>query len=173
MKRSEIRKLPAFYDRYIEQVEDIEILKALENYDEIIDDEGLKNCQMLQDSTYDEGKWTIKEIFQHIIDTERIMAYRALCFARNDKNILAGFSEIEYAKEMRTEKKSIATLAIEFGLLRRANTHLFKEFPNVILKREGLIDKTSISVVSLGFVMVGHQKHHIRVLRERYFPLLD
>ncbi len=173
MKRSEIRKLSPFYDRYIEQVEDIEILKALENYDQIIDDEGLKNCQMLKGMTYAEDKWKVKELFQHIIDTERIMAYRALRFARNDKQVLPGFDENNYALEMRTEKKSVATLAIEFGLLRRANTLMFKEFPNVILKRRGIIDQTEISVLALGFVMVGHQKHHIKILKEKYFPLLD
>ncbi len=173
MKRSEIKVLPEFYDRYILQVEDIEILKALENYDSIIDDEGLQKCNMLQDEVYEDGKWTIKEIFQHIIDTERIMAYRALRIARYDKTPLAGFDENEYGKEMRMQHKSINTLAIEFNLLRRANTMMFKEFKNVILKRKGIASSTEISVLALGFMIVGHQKHHISVIKEKYFALLD
>ncbi|MEZ5008416.1 MAG: DinB family protein [Chitinophagales bacterium] len=173
MKRSEIRNIPPFYDTYINQVEDIDILRALENYDSIIDDEGLQKCNMLQDEVYEEGKWTVRDIFQHIIDTERIMAYRALRFARYDQTVLPGFDENHYAEFMRSENKSINTLAIEFNLLRRSNTLMFKEFQNVVLKRKGFVDKTQISVLALGFVIVGHQKHHIGVIKDKYFPLID
>lgn len=173
MKRSEIGQLPPFYDTYINQVEDIDILRALENYDALMDDESLQKCKMLGDAVYQEGKWTTRDIFQHIIDTERIMSYRALRFARNDKTVLAGFDENHYGDEMQSKHKSVNTLAIEFNLLRRANTMMFKEFKHEILRRKGFVNQTEISVLALGFVLVGHQKHHTRVIKEKYFPLLD
>lgn len=165
--------MPPFYEDYIWEVENVDILKALEAYDVIMEDDALQKCNMLQDAVYEEGKWTIKEIFQHIIDNERIFSYRALRFARLDKNVLPGYDQNLYIPQMRTDRKSVNTLAIEFNLLRRANIMLFKEFPNVLLKRTGFIDKVEISVLAIGFAMVGHQKHHANVIKERYFPLLD
>lgn len=120
------------------------------------------------DYRYAEGKWTIKDIIQHLIDTERIFAYRALRFARNDKTKLSGFEENDYVDEANAAKRSIQDLLTELAVVRQATLSLFKSFLNEELLRMGTASNNPISVRALGFVIIGHQNHHQRVFQERY-----
>ena len=120
------------------------------------------------DYRYAEGKWTIKDIIQHLIDTERIFAYRALRFARNDKTKLSGFEENDYVDEANAAKRSIQDLLTELDVVRQATLSLFKSFLNEELLRMGTASNNPISVRALGFVIIGHQNHHQRVFQERY-----
>ena len=120
------------------------------------------------DYRYAEGKWTIKDIIQHLIDSERIFAYRALRFARNDKTELPGFEENDYVDEAKANKRSIQQLLTELALVRQATLSLFQSFSEEELLRIGVASHNPISVRALGFVIIGHQNHHQRVFEERY-----
>lgn len=120
------------------------------------------------DFRYAEGKWTIKEIIQHVIDTERIFAYRALRISRNDQTPLPGFDENNYVNNTQANTRSIQDLLTELSAVRHSNIYLFKSFSNEQLERTGIASNTGISVRAIGFIMIGHQKHHQRVFEERY-----
>ncbi len=120
------------------------------------------------DYRYAEGKWTIKDIIQHLIDAERIFAYRALRFARNDQTPLASFEENDYVDEANAGKRSIQDLLTELAVVRQASLSMFKSFSEEELVRKGTASNNPMSVRALGFVIIGHQNHHQRVFQERY-----
>jgi len=120
------------------------------------------------DYRYAPGKWTIKDIIQHVMDTERIFAYRALRFSRNDKTPLPSFEEDDYANNTNSNSRSIQDLLTEFSALRHSNLLFYKSLSEEQLKRIGIASGNQISVRALGFVMIGHQKHHQKVFEERY-----
>ena len=120
------------------------------------------------DYRYAEGKWTIKDIILHLIDAERIFAYRALRFARNDKTALASFDENEYVEEAYANQRSIQDLLSELLVVRQATLALFKSFNEELLLRIGTASNNPMSVRAIGFVIIGHQNHHQRVFEERY-----
>lgn len=120
------------------------------------------------DYRYAEGKWTIKDILQHIIDTERIFAYRALRIARNDKTEMPGFDENEYAIEANGSSRSIQSLLTELAVVRQGTLSLFKSLSNQEFVRIGTASNNPVSVRALGFMVIGHQNHHQRIFEERY-----
>lgn len=120
------------------------------------------------DYRYAEGKWTIKDILQHLIDTERIFAYRALRFARYDKTELPGYDENAFAAAVDANKRSIQDLLTEFTLVRHSTIALFKSFTQENLMSTGIASGYTVSVRALGFVTIGHQNHHLKVFKERY-----
>ena len=120
------------------------------------------------DYRYAEGKWTIKDILQHLIDAERIFAYRALRFSRNDLTPLSSFDENEYVIEAKANRRSIQELLTELAVVRQATLSLFKTFSEEELLRIGTASSKPISVRALGFVIIGHQNHHQRFFEERY-----
>src|SRR5690606_257418 len=120
------------------------------------------------DYRYDVGKWTIKEIIQHLIDCERIFAYRALRFSRNDKTELPGFDENHYAANCEANQRHLKDLLMEFSLVRHSTLALFRSFSKETLQRKGRANQVEISVRALGFMIIGHQEHHKKVFQERY-----
>lgn len=120
------------------------------------------------DYRYAEGKWTIKEIIQHLIDCERIFAYRALRFSRNDQTPLASFEENDYALNTNANGRSIQELLTELSAVRHSNLLFYKSLSEEQLKRMGTASNIQISVRALGFTIIGHQKHHQKVFEERY-----
>lgn len=121
---------------------------------------------------YAEGKWTIKEVVGHILDTERIMTYRALRFARNDTKALTGFEEEDYVANAHFNDYSLTRYIDEFVWLRKANLMLFETFSEHELNRKGLIADRLISVRALLFIIAGHLNHHQNIIKERYLNLL-
>ncbi len=173
MKVKDIGVLPAFFDRYILMADaDIDVFTALKKYNpEAILNAILPDMKALGDEVYALGKWTIKQILQHCIDTERIMAYRALAFARGEAIGLPGFDENEYAINAYVDKVSLEELITEFSVLRNSTTLLFERFRTEDLLKKGTASGIQISPLALGFVMVGHLQHHVNVIKERYFVL--
>ena len=165
--------MPRFFDRYIHLVDNIPLLEALEKYgpEEIFSERG--RYEALGERVYAPGKWTVKDILQHCIDTERIMAYRALRFARNDSTALPGFDENLFADNTRAGARTLEDLMEEFSLIRKANIYQFRNFSSDMLQRSGISNETEISALALGFVIVGHAMHHQAILEQRYFPLLS
>ncbi|WP_152286078.1 DinB family protein [Flavicella marina] len=168
MKIKDLKFMPEFFDRYINLADaDIDLLEQLET---TIDIFKVIKPQLIkfQDYAYQPGKWTPKDLLQHCIDTERIQANRALAFARGDKNVIPGFDENSYAQNTTSNERSIDDLLEEFVEVRKATISLFKSFSDEMLFKDGMSFK-KISVLALGFVIVGHPIHHINILKERYF----
>ncbi len=117
---------------------------------------------------YAPEKWSIKEVFSHIIDTERIFCYRALCFARNDATELPGFEENDYAKTSQADARNILDILEEYAGVRQATISLFKSFDEEMLNRIGIASKNNLSVRAAGYIIAGHELHHLNVIKERY-----
>ncbi|NHM02000.1 DinB family protein [Flavobacterium difficile] len=117
---------------------------------------------------YEVGKWTPKDILQHIIDTERIFAYRALRFARFDLTNLPGYEENDYANSANATNRTIGDLIEEYKVVRLASIHLFKSFSEKMLLNIGLANNAPASVRALGFIIAGHEIHHVTIIKERY-----
>ncbi|MCX2481937.1 DinB family protein [Pedobacter sp. MR2016-24] len=120
------------------------------------------------DYAYAPGKWTIKEMTGHIIDTERILVYRLTAFARNEQAVLPGFEEDDYVANARFAERSLLSFTEEFSLLRKANLYLFRSLNETELNRAGTASGKPISVRALLFVIAGHMIHHTRIIKERY-----
>lgn len=117
---------------------------------------------------YAPGKWTLKEVLGHLIDDERIFAYRALCLARNETLPLPGFDENRYVAATRFEERSLAALLRDYRAVREATIAFFESLTEEEWLRTGIVNGYSASVRGLGFHLVGHELHHLRVIRERY-----
>lgn len=117
---------------------------------------------------YADGKWTIKELIQHIIDTERVFCYRALCFARNDKTPLPGFDQDIFVNNDNANDRNFEDLLDEMKTLRKSTIQLYKSFSNKALVRVGNASGNNMSVRALGLLFSGHQNHHVKILKERY-----
>ncbi|MCF0075165.1 DinB family protein [Dyadobacter sp. CY261] len=172
MKRSQIVPMPQFFDRYINLIEDIDLFEGFENYapDHVFAE--TQALAALGDRVYAEGKWSIKDILQHVIDNERIMAYRALRFSRNDKTQLPGYDEAILAANTIASHRTVNDLMDEFREVRRSTITLFRNMDQTMLTNPGNANNTEISALALAFVILGHPVHHMNVVRERYFPLL-
>jgi hypothetical protein len=168
MKKSDINQPPCYFDTYINKVEDIELIEALKQSITELDNLDIAAFEAKADYAYAEGKWTIKDIFQHLIDTERVMTYRALSYARNDIKQLPGFDENVYAKHVSTKKRSLKSLIAEYKLVHKSSIALFKSFDKKALKRKGIMFNSEMMVLGVGFILAGHQKHHLQVIKERY-----
>ncbi len=171
MKRSDIKFLPVYFDRYIMLVEDIELTDALAKYSPEILLAKREKLINAADKTYAPGKWTVKEIIQHLIDSERVFNYRSLRFARNDKTVLPGYEEDKFALESDANRRSVDDLLNEFSTLRKSTLDLFNSFDTEMLYREGICYDKNISVLALGFVMAGHLLHHTNVIEQKYLSL--
>ena len=121
-----------------------------------------------QDFAYAEGKWTTKELIQHIIDTERVFCYRALCFARNDKTPLPGFDQDLFVSNDNANDRNFIDLLDEMNTLRNSTIQLYKSFTEEALQRIGNASGNDMSVRALGYLFSGHQLHHLKVFKERY-----
>ena len=118
---------------------------------------------------YEEGKWHVKELLGHLCDAERIFSTRALRFARNDQTPLPGFEQNDYVPESNVEHRSVPDLLEEYALLRNATIKLFENLTPEMLQRQGTASGWPITVKAIGFVIVGHEKHHQNIFHERYF----
>lgn len=159
---------PGFFQRYISQVKEDDLKTAFKNqmpaaeiFLESINEE-------LSCKKYAEDKWTIKEVLQHMIDAERIFTYRALCFARGDQNVLPSFEENGYGLNSKANNRAWQNLVAEFVAVRTSTDYLFSSFSDETLNSAGKASDYVISVSALGFVIIGHVNHHIRIIQERY-----
>lgn len=165
--------MPPHFDQYILQVEDIDLEEAFIQSMEVLENTAVNTLQEIGNEVYAAGKWTIPDIIQHITDTERVMAYRALRFGRKDATPLAGFDQDLYTGQARAYEKDLAGLWEELKIVRQSSILLFGRFEDEELQRRGICNQIEMSVLALGFMIVGHQKHHLRIIEERYLPLAE
>ncbi|MGV4412925.1 DinB family protein [Chryseobacterium sp. T1] len=121
---------------------------------------------------YAEGKWTLKEVLQHLIDTEKVFNYRALTFARFDKTELPGFDEELWAANSEANDRSLENLIDEFSFVRKTSILFFDDLSEKALSHSGSANGNEITVAKLGQLIVGHNIHHLKVIEERYLPIL-
>ncbi|HEX8377946.1 MAG TPA: DinB family protein [Pedobacter sp.] len=167
MKRPQPDEYNAFYQTYIDKVGD-DVLSELKDQIESLSTFLKSIPQAKINYAYAEGKWTVKEVLGHIIDTERIMSYRLLRFARNDASPLPGFQENDYVKNSHYATQDFNLLIEEMLALRKANLYLFNSLIDEELERRGVANNSPLSVRALLFILAGHLKHHVGVLKERY-----
>ena len=160
-----------FYSAYIDLVRDKNLIEALE-YSNVHVHKIIYKLDKHGDFRYDDGKWTVREVLMHMMDAERVFAYRALRFARNDQTTLSSFSENDYTPESNAGSLTMAQLSSFMSNLRRTTTDLFSSFSEEMLQRKGPVDGTPVSVVALGYIIAGHTMHHGNVLEERYLSVL-
>lgn len=124
------------------------------------------------DLSYQRGKWSIKQLVQHLIDTERVFCYRALSFARGDQQNLPGFEENEFADNDYSSKRSWSDIIKEYVLVRETTIAMFDSFSESVLDQSGRANNVNFTPRILGWVLVGHDLHHLNVLKERYLAKL-
>jgi hypothetical protein len=173
MQKSDIKIMPAYYERYVNLCDEVPVLEALVKNGPDLMLPFLSSLNAIGLKTYEPNKWTIHQILQHVIDTERIFSYRALRFARNDQTPLAGFDENTYSIESQASTRNLDELISEFEIVRRSNIALFKSFNDTQLIASGVANGNACSVLALGFMMAGHWLHHLKVIEERYLPLVE
>ena len=163
-----LKEYKPFYQTYINKAQDVDLKQSLrENFERVLD---FLNT-ILEDKLeyrYAEGKWTIKEVIQHLIDAERIFAYRALRIARQDQTPLPGFEENDYVPTSFANDRSRAELLADYKAVRQATVSLFDSFRDDMLFQMGTASNSPISVRALGFITIGHENHHCQVIKERY-----
>lgn len=157
-----------FYVTYINSVEYLDIIEGLLKGKE----ELINFLQALPEDkwtyAYDNGKWTVAEVFSHMVDTERIFAFRALCLARNEKNNIMGFDHDEYVKYANANNHTKEECMADFEAARNNTISLYKSFSDEMLVRIGETNGSPMSARALGYIISGHQNHHLHILKERY-----
>jgi len=169
--KSLIYPMPKFFDRYIHIVREEDLMDALKNSLNLYLSMDFNLLEKIGTKTYETGKWTVKEILVHITDNERIQSYRAMRFARNDNTSLPGYDEALLASYSDANKRSLEDIKNEFFHVRNASIELFKGLTKEAILRKGVCFNTEISALALGFVLVGHQEHHIKVIEGKYTEL--
>jgi Protein of unknown function (DUF664). len=160
--------VPDFFKTYINAIEENDLQEAIANNTRRFRKLLKKIPRKKIDYAYAEGKWTIKELLQHIIDAERVFVYRALTFGRRDTAQLPGFDENAWAVTAKASNRKWKDLVEEFRALRAANELFFASLDEEQLLQSGSANNSIISVAGLGFVSAGHVAHHMRIIRERY-----
>lgn len=159
---------PAYYQKYLDLVPETDIISALKaNHQTILD--FIEEVPRLKwNYFYDDGKWTVKQVINHIIDCERILSYRALRFARGDNQQLLGFDENLFAANANLTNTNSQILADEFDSVRLSNVLLFKQLGEKELLLKGKTSGGDVSVLAIGYFLCGHAQHHINVIKEKY-----
>jgi hypothetical protein len=168
MSKPDLSKIPSFYHGYINQVKEDSLSGAFRMQEPVIK-EFLSSVPTDKYAyQYAPGKWSLKEMLQHMIDAERIFAYRALSFARNDSTPLPGFDENEYVKESFANQREWNSLVGELLAVRHSNELFFNSLNDEQLNRTGMANNSTNYVLGWGFIAVGHLAHHIQVMKQRY-----
>ncbi|MDP3312711.1 DinB family protein [Lutibacter sp.] len=157
-----------FYANYIINLGNVNLIEVLNSsFDDFLNTlSDLPEEKLMYRYAY--GKWTIKELIQHIIDAERVMTYRALRFSRKDTTEVPGFDEDWYVANSNGNDRSLEELLEEFTFIRKASISLFNSFNIEMLTRFGTANGNDISVRALGFIIAGHQMHHLKIIKEKY-----
>ena len=168
MNRPDLEKVPTFYRGYVEKVPEGDLMSLMiESRDKVLDViQGIPEEKGA--FAYAEGKWTIKELISHLSDSERVFAYRALRFGRADHTDLAGFEQDDYVQQSRANHLPMVELSREFTNIRNATIDLYNAFDEKALARFGSANGFRIDVNTLGYIIIGHTTHHLKVLEELY-----
>ncbi|MGB8705177.1 MAG: DinB family protein [Gillisia sp.] len=158
----------SFYQTYLDNLPDENLIEILEStkrkfalFLASLKDDDLKK-------KYEPGKWTVAEVLQHILDTERIFQYRALTLAREDSTKIPGFDQDAYVPSSKANQRDLQSFIFEFDSVRNAGIALFQSFDDEMLKATGNVNGANFSVRAAGFISAGHQTHHLQLFKSRY-----
>jgi uncharacterized damage-inducible protein DinB len=168
MKRPDLARVPQFYHKYINLVPGDDLNTYLQENKRITGDFLAAIPEEKWSFRYAEGKWSIRELVQHLIDSERIFAYRALCIARGETASLPGFDENNYAALSNADARNKESLLQELNAVQTSTALLFQGFDEEQLERSGTANNKPMQVRTIGFIAVGHMRHHKNILQERY-----
>jgi len=159
---------PAFYQRYVDLVPEDDVQSALA-------DQAKKTAAIVRGIgeekaafRYAPGKWSVKGVIGHFVDAERIFCYRALAIARGEAKSLPGFDENSYAEAGDFDRRSIRDLADDYEAARRSTIAMFRGIPDAGWTRRGVANDVPVNVLGLAYITLGHERHHLKVLRDRY-----
>jgi hypothetical protein len=166
--RPEANEYAPYYEKYVSLVPDGKIIEILEQQLE-------KTLALFGTLSEEKGnfryapeKWSIKQLVGHLSDTERIFAYRALRFARNDRHPLEGFEQDDYIANADFDGCRLSDLVTEFGYVRKSSIYLLRHLSDEAWRRHGVASDNEVSVRALAYMLAGHELHHLNVLSERY-----
>jgi hypothetical protein len=159
---------PPYFEKYIASIKEDKVIEALQGNLNYIKKFVAEIPQEKENFAYADGKWTVKQVIQHTIDTERILSYRALRFARKDPQQLLSFDENLYVANTDLSNYSLTNLITEFETVRAATLSLYKSFSAQTLLNMGNLSIGQVSVLAIGFFICGHNQHHLNVIKERY-----
>jgi hypothetical protein len=164
--------MPQYFEKYINRVDDVELSQAFDDSIrqlEALDKNILAN---LEGKRYAPDKWTVKETLQHIIDWERILSFRALLFARKESSISQDIDGNLLAANMNADQRAIDGLIDELKIARLSTKAMFESFDDKTMQNTGINWKYDLSVLAMGFTIIGHQIHHLKIIEVKYYPLL-
>ena len=166
--RPEPNEYASYYEKYVSLVPDAGLVETLER-------QGAETLALLRGVTeeraghrYGEGKWSVKQVVGHIVDVERIFAYRALAIARGERQPLPGMDQDEYMAGADFDSRTLADILDEFEAVRRANVLMLRGLKPEAWSRRGTASDNEVTVRALAYILAGHEAHHVRILRERY-----
>ncbi|HEX9650781.1 MAG TPA: DinB family protein [Cyclobacteriaceae bacterium] len=169
MARPEKSEYSPFYQPYIDRVEQSELITALQHSFRTLMEFPKSIPPEKYEFRYNEGKWTVKEVFIHLADTERVMQYRALRFSRNDKAQLHAFDENDFIKNSNSKNLNFEEVYEDLINVRKSSLTFFKSCSEAMLLHSGIANNANVTVRALGFIIAGHQAHHFNVIHTKYF----
>ena len=159
-----------YYGRYIRRVQPGTLLETL-------DTQGMATINFLAELGEEEGgyryaeeKWSAKEVIGHMFDTEKVMAYRAFCIARGESQQLPGFDQDSYVRVAGFNERTMDSLLTEYKMVRALSLSFFRSLKEEDWHRVGVANTFPVSVRALGYIIGGHEAHHVDLLKEKYFP---
>lgn len=168
MPKPDLQKIPAYYHKYVELVTEVGLQKAFQKHTSDL----VSLLETIEEEKwnyrYAPEKWSIKEVVQHLIDAERIFAYRALRFARKDETPLPSFDENSYVTNARADKRTKDDLLDELKVVQASSALLFQSFDDEALQNMGIASNFPVYVKGIGYIIIGHTLHHKKILIERY-----
>jgi len=167
-KRPPTEEYAPFYAGYIAETPDGDIVESMRDQEQEFARLPAAVSRSAEEFAYAPGKWTVRQVVGHLCDAERVFGYRALCISRGDETPLPGFDENEYVARSTSARRPLRDLVDELGLLRHANRCLFAALDDGDWLRVGTANHQPVSAHALAFILVGHARHHLRVLRDRY-----
>jgi hypothetical protein len=168
MPAPDLSGIPPFYHSYLRPVADRDLQQLMDEHLQPLSDSLRGLTEDEWSYAYAPGKWTLKELVQHLIDAERIFSYRALCIAREDPRPLPGFDENAYADNCMANERNGAAILDELNAVVKSTRALFGSFNEKQLAASGVANGAPITVNAVGYIIAGHALHHSRIVRERY-----
>lgn len=159
-----------YYNTYLDLLEsELELIDGFVSGKTVMVNFMLSIPEDKEDYAYESGKWTIKEVLQHVIDTERIFMYRCLRIARGDATPMAGYDQDNYIEPAQTSNKSMTDIIKEYRITREYSINLLQSFNNTDLMQVGTASGSKVSARAVAFIVLGHELWHKKIIEERYF----
>jgi uncharacterized damage-inducible protein DinB len=168
MARPQESDYAIFFNKYVQLPIGNSVQELIEKYSSALNEFINSLPELKADYAYAADKWTVKDVVQHLIDAERVFAYRVLCFSRKDQTNLPGFNENNFAANANAKSRSLASLKEEFAATRRSTDLLLLSFTEAQLQQKGTSNHHSITANAIAFIIFGHILHHKQILEERY-----